>query len=389
MATFDKPGVYITGIGQIKVEKAAELSLREMGAKAIRSAMADAGVDRVEAVYVGNMLSGMLCHQQQLAPIVASEAGLTGVEAVTLEAACASGGAALRNGFMSIMSGMCDTVVVCGVEKMSHSDKEFITQSIATASDWEIEGSKGESFVTLNAGLMQRYLDAYKVSPDLFANFGINAHSNANKNPYALFHKEITREDYLNAKVIAPPLRLYDASPICDGSAAVVLSRHPRTGTDRPQIKITASAAASESVGIARRANPLAAEGIQRSGVKAFLMAGITKEDVDFFELHDAYSIIATLSLEAMGFAPKGEGWKLAIDEVITPNGRLPVSTFGGLKARGHPIGASGVYQAVEAYMQLTNTAGANQLPKDVATALIQSIGGTASSIITHVLVRQ
>src|SRR6478735_4546062 len=138
MSHFDKPGVYIIGVGQIKVEKASELSLREMGAKAIRAAMADAGVEKVDAVYLGNMLSGMMSNQQQLAPIVASAASLTGVEAVTLEAACASGGAALRNGFMSVMSGLCDTVVVCGVEKMSHEDKAFITRSIATASDWEI-----------------------------------------------------------------------------------------------------------------------------------------------------------------------------------------------------------------------------------------------------------
>ncbi len=389
MLQFEKPGVYITGIGQIKVEKASGLSLREMGAKAIRAAMADAGIETADAVYVGNMLSGMISHQQQLAPIVASEAGLNGIEAVTLEAACGSGGAALRNGFMSIMSGMCDTVVVCGLEKMSHSDKEFITQSIATASDWEIEGGLGESFVTLNAGLMQRYIDHYGISPDLFAPFGINAHRNAAKNDYALFHKEISLDDYLSSKFIAGPVRLYDASPICDGSAAVVLSRNPPQSGGRPTVKITASGAASEAVGIARRADPLAAEGIQRSGKKAMQMAGITTNDVDFFELHDAYSIIAVLSLEAMGFASKGEGWKLAQEGAITLSGRLPVSTFGGLKARGHPIGASGVYQAVEAFLQLTGEAGANQVDKDARIGLIQSIGGTASSIITHVLVRE
>lgn len=389
MSHFDKPGVYITGVGQIKVEKASDLSPREMGAKAIRAAMADAGVETVDAVYLGNMLSGMLSHQQQLAPIVACEAGLNGVEAVTLEAACGSGGAALRNGFMSVMSGMCDTVVVCGLEKMSHEDKEFITQSIATASDWEIEGGKGESFVTLNAGLMQMYIDAYKVSPDCFANFGINAHRNAARNPNAVFHKVITMDDYLAAKIITGPLRIFDASPICDGSAAIILSKHPPTDKSRPQVKITASGAASEAVGIARRAHPLDGEGIQRSGAKAFQMAGITNEDVDIFELHDAYSVIAVLSLEAMGFAPKGEGWKLAVDGEITPTGKLPVSTFGGLKARGHPIGASGVYQAVEAYLQLTDNAGDNKVAKDVNVALVQSIGGTASSVITHVLVKE
>lgn len=389
MSQFQKPGVFIRGIGQIKVEKASPLGLREMGAMAVRNALADAAIENVDAIYVGNMLSGMICHQQQLAPIIAAEVGFTGIEAVTLEAACGSGGAALRNGFMAIMSGMCDTVVVCGVEKMSHEDKEFITQSIATASDWEIEGSKGESFVTLNAKLMRSYMDQYKIPSDRFAQFGINAHHNANRNPQALFHKEITLEDYLASKVIADPVRIFDASPICDGSAAVVLSRFPSTNTSRPQVKITASSAASEAVGIARRADPLAAEGIQRSGKKALEIAGIRVNDIDFFELHDAYSIIAVLSLEAMGFAPKGEGWKLAEEGAIRLDGSLPVSTFGGLKARGHPIGASGVYQTVEAFLQLTGSAGANAISKDTRVGLIQSIGGTASSIFTHVLVRE
>lgn len=389
MKKFEIPCVYIIGIAQLKVEKNQALSIREMGAKAIKEAMADAGVEKVDALYLGNMLSGMISHQQQLGPIVAGAAGLNGIEAVTIEAACGSGGAALRNGFMAVMSGQCDTVAVCGLEKMSHDNKAFVTHSIATASDWEIEGGKGESFVTLNAKLMQNYIDTYKISPDNFAMFGVNAHHNACKNPNALFHKEITVQDYVDSKFLYDSLRMYDASPICDGCAVVILSKYPPTGSvQKPQIKITASTSATEFVGIANRSNPLAAEGIQKSGMKALLMAGITIEEIDFFELHDAYSIIATLSLEAMGFAKQGEGWKIAVEEEITPSGKIPISSFGGLKARGHPIGASGVYQAVEAYLQLTGEAGQNQLPKDCRVGLIQSVGGTASTVLTHVLVR-
>lgn len=388
MSKSNKPGVYIIGVGQINVQKANPLSLRQMGAEAVLRAMKHAGVETVDALFVGNMLSGMLSHQQQLAPIVASESGLRGIEAVTLEAACGSGGAALRNGFMSIMSGMTETVAVCGLEKMSHDDKAFITHSIATASDWEIEGGKGESFVTLNASLMRLYIDHYGISPDSFAMFGINAHHNANLNPNALFHKEITLNDYLQSKYITDCLRIFDASPICDGSASVILSKNPPKDSSIPHIKITASAAASEHVGIASRSHPLAAEGITRSGQQAFRMAEISAKDVDFFELHDAYSIIATLSLEGMGFAAPGDGWKMAAEGQLTLQGNLPVSTFGGLKARGHPIGASGVYQAVEAYLQLSRQAGPNQINKDARIGLIQSIGGTASTILTHVLER-
>jgi acetyl-CoA C-acetyltransferase len=389
MRSNSQPGVYITGIGQLKVEKESELSIREMGAVAILRAVEDAGIEKVDAIYLGNMLSGTLSNQQHLGPLVACQAGFKGTESVTLESACSSGGAAIRAGFMAIMSGLCDNVVICGLEKMSHADKAFVTHSIATASDWEKEGSKGDTFVTLNSKLMQMYIEKYKINPDSFGMFGVNAHNNASTNPNALFQKKITHDEYLHSKFISGPVRLYDASPICDGAAAIVLSKYPSVKNNRPQIKITASAASTEYVGISDRSLPLAAEGIKRSGEKAYKMAGITAKDVDFFELHDAYSIISTLSLEAMGFADLGEGWKLAEEGDIFLGGKIPISTFGGLKARGHAIGASGVYQAVESYLQLTDKAGDNQVKKDVRVGLVQSIGGTASTTITHVLVKE
>lgn len=392
MKAHKKPGIYITGIGQLKVEKDSQLSIREMGAKAVKLAMHDAGIERADAIYLGNMLSGIMSHQQQLGPIVANEAGMYGTESVTIEAACGSGGAALRAGVMAIMSGLCETVVVCGLEKMSHEDKDFITRSIATASDWEKEGGKGETFVTLNAKLMKMYIDKYKISPDSFGMFGVNAHKNANTNANALFHKEITLNQYIESKFIADPVRIYDASPICDGAAAIVLSKYPNNSVSKkslPNIKITASAVATDFVGISDRTSPLDAQGIKLSGQKAYQMAGINPVDVDFFELHDAYSIISTLSLEAMGFAKQGEGWKLAAEGEITLGGRIPISTFGGLKARGHAIGASGVYQTVEAYLQLTDRAEVNKIHKEAKVGVVQSIGGTASTTITHVLVKE
>lgn len=381
-------GVYIIGSSQLKVEKKSGLSIREMGANAIRSAICDAGVEKVDAIYLGNMLSGMLSCQQQLGPLVAASAGLNGTESITVEAACGSGGAAIRAGVMAIMSGLCETVAVCGLEKMSHDDKDFITKSIATASDWETEGSKGENFVTLNSSLTRMYIEKYKVSADSFGMFSVNSHRNAMLNPYALFQKEITLDQYLNSKFISDAVRIFDASPICDGAASIILSKYPSKNKNVQQVKITGSGASTEYVGINNRNFPLAAEGIQRSGQKAFAMADIKVKDVDFFELHDAYSIIATLSLEAMGFAKPGEGWKLAQEGEILRDGKIPVSTFGGLKARGHAVGASGVYQAVETYLQLTDRAGANQIKKEPRIGVIQSIGGTASTIITHVLAR-
>ena len=382
-----RPGVYITGVSQALVEKKSELSLKELGSKVIKDAIDDSGIEKIDALYVGNMLSGTLHNQQQLGSLLANASGLKGIDAVTLEAACGSGGAALRVGYMAIMSGLCENVVVCGVEKMSHTDKDFVTRSIATASDWEHEGGKGETFVTLNSWLMKMYMQRYQVSSDSFAMFGINAHQNALLNNYSLFKKNFTIDDYKNAPFIAEPVKMLDASPICDGAAALVLSKYPRKIKKLPDVKIIASACATESVAINGRVDPLNADGIRESGKKAYDIAGILPMDVDFFELHDAYSIISTLSLEAMGFAEKGNGWKLASEGEISLNGKIPVSTFGGLKARGHPIGASGVYQAVESYMQLTGTANENQIKKEARVGLIQSIGGTASTAITHVLV--
>jgi len=383
----EQQGVYVRGIGQLKVEKESPLSIREMGALAINKAMEDADLEKIDAIYLGNMLSGIISNQQHLGPLVACEAGLKGTESVTLEAACGSGGAALRAGYMAIMSGLCDNVVVCGLEKMSHADKDFVSQSIATASDWETEGGNGETFVTLNSKLMDMYINKYKVNPDSFGMFGVNAHQNGSSNSNALFQKKITMDQYLDSKFISGRVRLFDASPICDGAAAIVLSKYP-SQKNEPNVKITASASATEFVGISDRTSPLAADGIKQSGQKAYKMAGITAKDVDVFELHDAYSIISTLSLEAMGFALPGEGWKLAQDGDIFLNGKIPISTFGGLKARGHAIGASGVYQAIETYLQLTGKAGDNQIQKDPRIGLVQSIGGTASTTITHVLER-
>jgi acetyl-CoA C-acetyltransferase len=384
----DQKGVYVSGIGQLKIEKESKLSIREMGALAINRAIEDADIDKVDAIYLGNMLSGIISNQQHLGPLVACQAGLKGTESVTLEAACGSGGAALRAGYMAILSGLCDNVVVCGLEKMSHHDKDFVSQSIATASDWEKEGSNGETFVTLNSKLMDMYIHKYKINPDSFGMFGVNAHQNGYSNSNALFQKKITLDQYLDSKFISGRVRLYDASPICDGAAAIVLSKHP-SHKNKKQVKITASSSATEHVGINDRSSPLAAEGIKQSGQKAYKMAGITAKDVDVFELHDAYSIISTLSLEAMGFAEPGEGWKLAADGDIFLEGKIPISTFGGLKARGHAIGASGVYQAIETYLQLTGSAGNNQIKNEPRIGLVQSIGGTASTTLTHVLMAE
>lgn len=383
--------IYILGVGQIPVSKETDLPIRQLAVAAVREAIANAGVERVEALFLGNMLSGILSQQQHLGALVADAAGLRGVEAATAEAACSSGAAAVRWGVMAIASGLHDVVVVAGVEKMTHTDRYATTRALATASDWDSEGAKGHNFVSLNAALMQEYIQRYRVNRSLFAPFAINAHRNALANPYALFHKEIDAMVYEQSKLVHDPVRLYDASPICNGSAALVLAAGDALGkaaADRPAVRIIASASATDSVGIADRRDRLTLDGVMFSSRRAYAQAEIGPQDVDIFELHDAYTIMSVLSLEGAGFARPGEGLWLGLNGEIGLHGKVPISTMGGLKARGHPVGATGIYQLAELYLQLTGQAGANQIP-NARTAMAQNIGGTGATVLTHILRRE
>jgi len=384
--------VYIAGHGVVPVSRKKEFSMRHSGATAISRALEDAGVqaNAVQALYVGNMMSGMLSNQQNVSVLLATQAGLDGIETVTLEGCCGSGGSALRVGYMSIMSGIYDTVVVAGVEAMTHLETDVVTKGLATASDWEREGGKGATFVSLNGTLMQKYLDTYKVDRESFLPFAAVAHQNASTSPHALLKKTITAEDYKNSKVINPPVRLLDASPMCDGAAAVVLTCDPGLADAHGRgmrVVVAGSGAASDRLEVASRPDPLSLRAVANSTAAALKAARITPKDVDIPEVHDAYTIMACLSLEAGGFVPPGEGTRAAVDGQLGLGGQFPIATFGGLKARGHPVGATGVYQAAEMHMQLTGRAGKNQVA-GAETALIQNISGAGSAVFAHILRR-
>jgi acetyl-CoA C-acetyltransferase len=235
---------------------------------------------------------------------------------------------------------------------------------------------------------MQRYMYEYKVPHSDFAPFPINAHHNAMNNPYAMMHYELTQAMFDKARMIADPINLLDCSPVCDGSAAIVLcpTEIARQFSPYP-IRVRASAIATDSLALHDRHNLLALEAVGLSARKAFDQARLTPKDVDFFEVHDAFSITAVVSLEASGFAEPGKGTRLGLDGDIFPGGKLPICTMGGLKARGHPVGATGMYQLVEASLQLRGLAGLNQV-KDATIAMIQNIGGSGSNVVTHILER-
>lgn len=384
--------VSIIGIGQTPINKDAGVRGRHLSAKAIRDAVSAAGIDknRIDALFVGNMTAGILGQQQQLGSLVADYAGLEGIEATNIEAACASGAAALRIGYMTIAGGINDVVVVCGVERMTHADRDAVTRALATAADWELEGRLGESFPSLNAQLMRAYMAKHGVAAKDFAPFSILAHANAMTNPNALFHKCVRLEQYLESRVIADPIRLFDVSPVCNGAAAVVLAATDlarRLDPNAPRVLIAASTAATAPLALARRRDALKLEAVESSTAAALKMAGIDHGSIDLFELHDAYTIMSVLTLESAGFAEAGAATQLAAEGCYELGGELPISTLGGLKARGHPVGATGVYQAVEAFLQLTGLAGPNQV-NGAETALLQNIGGTASTVVSHVIRR-
>ena len=382
--------VSIVGIGQSPVGELWNRSARQIAGDAIAAAMADANIETADALYLGNMLSGNLLEQEHLATLVADYCGLTGIEAAKVEAACGSGAAALRMGIMAIASGFHDVVLVAGLEKMTDTVGKDTTAGLATAADAEYEALHGVSFVGLNALLMQRYMYEYKVPIDAFAGFSMNAHRNGANNPNAMFQEAVTLNDYLKAPVIATPINIMDSSPVCDGAAAVVLVATERAhtfvrGHHRGAVRILASAAATDTLAVHDRRDPLWLEAAYSSSQKAYRQAGISTQEIDLFEVHDAFTIMSALSLEASGFAPRGEGWRLAHEERIGIGGELPISTMGGLKSRGHPVGATGVYQIVEVVQQLTATAGANQV-KNAQIGMAQNIGGSGATILTHIL---
>lgn len=382
--------VSIVGIGQSKVGELWDRSVRHIAYDAISAAMADAEIETADALFVGNMLSGSLLEQEHLATLIADFCGLRGIEAAKIEAACGSGAAALRVGTMAVASGMHDIVVVAGVEKMTDTVGKDTTAGLATASDAEYEALHGVSFVSLNALVMQRYMYEFDTPVDAFAGFSINAHRNGANNSNAMFQQAINADIYANAPLIASPITVMDSSPVCDGAAAVILmpsqmTQEFTTGHHRGAVQILGSASAIDTLAVHDRPDPLFLEASYISTQKAYLQSGVTPDDIDIFELHDAFSIMSALSLEATGFARRGEGWRMAQEEMIGIDGKLPISTMGGLKSRGHPVGATGVYQVVEVVQQLTGTAGENQV-KNATVGMAQNIGGSGATVITHIL---
>jgi len=377
--------VFIVGVGQTPVGEHWDLGLRELGAQAIRRALDDAGAETVDALYVGNMMGGCLNGQENVATLLADAAGLLPAEAWKVEAACASGGAAVRAAALAVAAGAYDAALAVGIEKMTDGVPDAVTAGLATAADQDYEASHGFSFVGLSALLMRRYMHETGKEREAFAPFAVNAHENAAANPNAMFREAISADEFARCAVVANPIGILDAAPVCDGAAAVVVCAREALRPHHKPVRIAASAVATDTIALANRDDILTLAAAARSAARAYEAAKVAPRDIDLFEAHDAFTIITALSLEACGFAPRGGALDLAAKGCHRPGGCIPLSTFGGLKARGHPVGASGTYQIVEAALQLRGEAGVNQIA-GAKRALAQSIGGHGSVAVTHVL---
>ncbi|MBT3189564.1 MAG: thiolase domain-containing protein [Anaerolineae bacterium] len=374
--------IVIAGIGQTTVGEHWQYSIRELAHFALEDAIKDAGGLRPQALFVGNMLAPNLSKQAHLGALIADFSGLIGIEAVSIEAAGASGGAALRQGYLAVKSGMIDVALIVGVEKFTDMVDSGVEDALATATDSDFEAVQGLTPTSQAAMLMRRYLREYNLPADALAGFPVTAHANAVDNPNAMFQRAIKASTYARAGMVSEPLNMFDAAPPADGAAAIILTRSELLPAHYHHrlVRVSGSASASDMLTLHDRRDPLSFDAARRSVDSALLKAGVTREQISFFEYHDAYSIYAALSLEAAGFAERGKGWELARDGEIAENGKIPCATMGGLKARGFPGGATGVYQAVEAVSKLRDTSELGQI------ALIQSLGGPASTAVTHVL---
>jgi acetyl-CoA C-acetyltransferase len=385
MTGADMSDIVITGIGQVPVREHWELSIRQLAARAILAAIHDAAGQKPQALYIGNVLGSSLSRQANLGALLTSDCGLEGAEGTTVEAAGASGGAALHTAYLALRSGQVDCAMVVGIEKITDMVGPGVDQAIAETLDTDYEGMLGVTPTALAAILMKRYMYEYKLDHNAFADHPLAASAHAVGNPNAMYRKAISREVYEKDAPVCDPLSLHDIASYSDGAAGLLLTRRELVGKDfqHTPVRVSGSAVVTDRLSLHDRPNLLAFEAAGVAINRACRQAGILPGDVDILELDDAFSIYPVLSVEAAGYAPrgKGTGW---LKEAIN-KGKPALASMGGMKGRGNPLAAAGVYQAVETVLQLRGEAGDCQV-KGARKALIECLGGAAATAAAHVL---
>lgn len=382
--------VSIVGAGMIPVREHWSSGLAELAVEAGELALRDAALSHVDAIYIGNAYGAAFSRQTQLGSLIATQLGMPGAEAFTCEAGDASGGVALRAAYLAVASGAARSALALGVEKATDIVGSARLAARNVSLDADFEAVNGATLTAMAGLLMRRYMHEYGLDLSHFEGFSVNAHRNGARNSCAMYRNRLRAGAYMRAPMIADPVNLFDGAPDGDGAAAVVLLNSEAAADLAPNpVKISGSAVATDSLSLQDRSDPLALTAVGYSTEKCLAEAGLSLDDMSALELHDAYTILTVLSLEAMGYSLRGRGWEWSRDggARIANTGELPLSAFGGLKSRGNAGGASGLYQAVEATLQLTDRAGDNQIA-GARHALIQSIGGLGATVATHVLSR-
>jgi len=384
--------VAVIGVGMTKFGEHWEKGYRDLVLEAGLKAIQDANItgNEISAGYVGTMASGSLIGQEHVGSLLADQMGLTPIPITRVEGACASGGLALRQGVLAVASGVHDFVVVGGVEKMNDLSVEQVTEILGGAGDQEWELFFGATFPALYALMARRHMHEYGTTEEMLASVAVKNHAHGSKNPYAQFQNEITIETVLNSKVVASPLKVFDCSPITDGAAAVVLADLEKAKEIMPKdriVKIVASEQATDTLALHDRKTITSLRATKVAAQKAYAKAGIKPNDVDVAEVHDCFTIAEIIATEDLGFFKPGEGGKAALEGETTFGGKVVINTSGGLKACGHPVGATGIKQAVEIVWQLRGEAEKRQV-EDAEIGLTHNVGGSGGTAVVHIFTK-
>ena len=385
--------VAIIGTGCTKFGELWDRSLRDIFVEAGVSAIVDAGIqgEDIDGLYMGNMSGGRFVEQEHVGSLIADYSGLASelhVPATRVEAACASGGLALRQGILAVASGHADIIVAAGGEKMTDVDLDTATDALAAAADREWEGIMGATFPGLYAMIARLHMHKYGTTSEQMAAVSVKNHHNGTMNPIAQFRNEITLDTVLQSNMVADPLHMFDCSPISDGAAAVVLAPADvaKKYTDTP-VYVKATTQASSPISLHDRSDITTLDASVVAGQRAYKMAGLTPGDIDLVEVHDCFTIAEICAIEDLGFFKKGDGGRASEDGETAIGSRIPVNTSGGLKACGHPVGATGIKQAVEITKQLRGTAGKSQVD-GAGIGMTHNVGGSGGTAVVHIFSR-
>jgi acetyl-CoA C-acetyltransferase len=376
--------VAIVGVGMTPFGELWNKSLRDLFVEAALEAIDDAGVDRIDSLYVGSMSPGLFVAQEHIGSLLADYLGMAGIPATRVESACASGGAAVRMAVLDVMSGASDIVLAGGVEKMT--DGVDTTFALATAADQEYEAFHGITFPGLYAMIARAHMEKYGTTREHLADVAVKNHEHGALNPKAQYRNRITREQVLQSTMVADPLRLLDCSPITDGAAAVIVTTvELAKKLGKPVVKVKASAQATDAIALHARKDLTRIPAVEKAAQKAYKQAGIGPEDLNLVEVHDCFTIAELVVMEELGLVERGKAGEAVSSGMTRLGGKLPINTSGGLKAKGHPVGATGVAQVIEVVLQLRGEAGERQV-SGARLGMTQNMGGSGGSCVIHIL---